>query len=94
MRRNLDGGQMRQTFQKRQNSRQYQGLAETRLTLPVSRQKDIVLQKIRSENIVVIAGETGSGKSTQIPQFILQVTAATAALVLDMGFSGLLVPFF
>ncbi|XP_064594320.1 ATP-dependent RNA helicase DHX29-like [Liolophura sinensis] len=71
-RRHLDGEQMKQTFQKRQKSPQYQRLAETRQTLPVSKQRDVVLQKIRCENILVIAGETGSGKSTQIPQFILQ----------------------
>ena len=28
---------------------------------------------IMKDNVVVVAGETGSGKSTQIPQFILEV---------------------
>ena len=35
-----------------------------------------VLSAVRAHNVVVIAGETGSGKSTQIPQFILEVREA------------------
>lgn len=31
-----------------------------------------VLEALQRHRVVVIAGETGSGKSTQIPQFILE----------------------
>ena len=42
-----------------------------RKKLPAYQMKDDIIQLIKSNNIVVISGETGSGKTTQIPQFIL-----------------------
>lgn len=39
--------------------------------LPVIDYKDEILEKIRNNQIVIIIGETGSGKTTQIPQFFL-----------------------
>ncbi|KAK5114289.1 hypothetical protein LTR62_002540 [Meristemomyces frigidus] len=45
-------------------------LLEDRKHLPIwSRQKDI-RQALRDHQILILSGETGSGKSTQIPQFI------------------------
>lgn len=40
--------------------------------LPVFQHKERVLEALRRHRVVVVAGETGSGKSTQIPQFILE----------------------
>ncbi|CAF3493379.1 unnamed protein product [Rotaria socialis] len=40
-------------------------------TLPVYSQKDKILSTIETNSITVIQGNTGSGKSTQIPQYIL-----------------------
>lgn len=40
--------------------------------LPVWKGKDIIVQRIRENDTVIIVGETGSGKTTQIPQFLLQ----------------------
>ncbi|CAF1620668.1 unnamed protein product [Rotaria magnacalcarata] len=40
-------------------------------TLPVYSQKDKILSTIETNSITVIQGNTGSGKSTQIPQCIL-----------------------
>ncbi|CAM4835686.1 unnamed protein product [Rotaria magnacalcarata] len=41
-------------------------------TLPVYSQKDKILSTIETNSITVIQGNTGSGKSTQIPQFVAQ----------------------
>ncbi|XP_017345431.1 ATP-dependent RNA helicase DHX29 [Ictalurus punctatus] len=46
-------------------------LAE-RQRLPVFQHRVRVLEALQRHRVVVIAGETGSGKSTQIPQFILE----------------------
>ncbi|XP_050977642.1 ATP-dependent RNA helicase DHX29 [Labeo rohita] len=46
-------------------------LAE-REQLPVFQHRQQVLEALRRHRVLVIAGETGSGKSTQIPQFILE----------------------
>jgi len=39
--------------------------------LPIAGKKDDIIDAIRSHPVVVISGETGSGKTTQIPKFCL-----------------------
>jgi ATP-dependent helicase HrpA len=41
--------------------------------LPVSQRKDEIMQAIRDHQVVIIAGETGSGKTTQIPKICLEL---------------------
>ncbi len=41
--------------------------------LPVSQRKDDIAAAIRDHQVVVIAGETGSGKTTQIPKICLEL---------------------
>jgi len=43
-----------------------------RKSLPVSNYKEDILQIINDNEVVVLSGATGSGKSTQVPQFILE----------------------
>ncbi len=43
------------------------------LELPVSRRRDDLLAAIRDHQVVVVAGETGSGKTTQIPKLCLEL---------------------
>lgn len=60
-----------------------QQLREQRLTalpkvtypeqLPVSQKKDDIKQAIANNQVVIIAGETGSGKTTQIPKMCLEL---------------------
>ena len=40
--------------------------------LPVSARKDEIIELIKNNQVVIIAGETGSGKTTQIPKMCLQ----------------------
>jgi ATP-dependent helicase HrpA len=40
--------------------------------LPISQRKDEIVAAIRANRVVVIAGETGSGKTTQIPKMCLE----------------------
>ncbi|MCC7377542.1 MAG: ATP-dependent RNA helicase HrpA [Verrucomicrobiales bacterium] len=40
--------------------------------LPITAKKDEILQAIRTRQVVVVAGETGSGKTTQIPKVCLE----------------------
>lgn len=40
--------------------------------LPVFQHRHRVLEALQRYPVVVVAGETGSGKSTQIPQFLLK----------------------
>ncbi|WP_419996874.1 ATP-dependent RNA helicase HrpA [Streptomyces boninensis] len=41
--------------------------------LPVSQKKDDILEAIRDHQVVIVAGETGSGKTTQIPKICLEL---------------------
>jgi len=41
--------------------------------LPVSRRKDDIAAAIRDHQVVVVAGETGSGKTTQLPKICLEL---------------------
>lgn len=49
----------------------YYKLLESRRTLPVWDQHEQFLKLVRNNRIVVLVGETGSGKTTQVPQFLL-----------------------
>ena len=41
--------------------------------LPVSQRRDDILEAIRQNQVVIIAGSTGSGKTTQIPKMLLEL---------------------
>ena len=40
--------------------------------LPIFPMKSEILQAIQKHQVTIISGETGSGKTTQVPQFLLQ----------------------
>jgi ATP-dependent helicase HrpA len=41
--------------------------------LPISQKKDEILAAVRDHQVVVVAGETGSGKTTQLPKICLEL---------------------
>ena len=41
--------------------------------LPVSERRDDIAGAIRDHQVVVVAGETGSGKTTQLPKICLEL---------------------
>lgn len=49
--------------------------------LPVSQKKDEIATAIANHQVVIIAGETGSGKTTQIPKICLQLGRGVAGLI-------------
>ena len=52
-------------------SQRYFSILKTRRDLPVHAQRDEFLRMYQKSQILVFVGETGSGKTTQIPQFVL-----------------------
>lgn len=46
-------------------------LLETRKKLPIFQNADEIRQKLKDNNVMLLIGETGSGKSTQVPQFLV-----------------------
>ncbi len=49
--------------------------------LPVSQRKDEIARAIRDHQVVIIAGETGSGKTTQIPKICLELGRGVAGQI-------------
>ncbi|KAL7302548.1 hypothetical protein TKK_0005184 [Trichogramma kaykai] len=58
-------------FLDKQRSSQYQKMKKVRKQLPAWNKMNEVLNTIKENQVTIISGETGCGKSTQIPQFIL-----------------------
>eukprot|EP00761_Pharyngomonas_kirbyi_P002306 gb/GECH01002310.1/.p1 GENE.gb/GECH01002310.1/~~gb/GECH01002310.1/.p1 ORF type:complete len:696 (+),score=175.79 gb/GECH01002310.1/:1-2088(+) len=60
------------TWTGRPYSQSYYDILETRKQLPVWEAREKFLDLVRENQIVILIGETGSGKTTQIPQFLAE----------------------
>ncbi|MFF3963320.1 ATP-dependent RNA helicase HrpA [Streptomyces griseorubiginosus] len=49
--------------------------------LPVSQKKDEIAAAIRDHQVVIVAGETGSGKTTQIPKICLELGRGVQGMI-------------
>ena len=49
--------------------------------LPVSQKKDEILAAVRDHQVVIVAGETGSGKTTQLPKICLELGRGVQGLI-------------
>ncbi|MFG2756753.1 ATP-dependent RNA helicase HrpA [Streptomyces wuyuanensis] len=49
--------------------------------LPVSQKKDEILEAIQDHQVVIVAGETGSGKTTQIPKICLELGRGVRGMI-------------
>jgi len=50
-------------------------------TLPVSQKKDDILAAVRDNQVVIVAGETGSGKTTQLPKICMELGRGITGLI-------------
>ncbi|RMC05725.1 hypothetical protein DUI87_17268 [Hirundo rustica rustica] len=51
---------------------------EARLKLPILAEEQVVMEAINENPVVIICGETGSGKTTQVPQFLYEAGYASS----------------
>jgi ATP-dependent helicase HrpA len=49
--------------------------------LPVSQKKDTIAEAIRDHQVVIVAGETGSGKTTQIPKICMELGRGVRGMI-------------
>ncbi|KFV16824.1 putative ATP-dependent RNA helicase DHX37, partial [Pterocles gutturalis] len=53
-------------------------IQEARLKLPILAEEQVIMEAITENPIVIICGETGSGKTTQVPQFLYEAGYASS----------------
>ncbi|XP_030575970.1 putative ATP-dependent RNA helicase DHX57 [Archocentrus centrarchus] len=73
-----ENSKLRQEFQRKQSSRHYSSMLEQRKTLPAWQEKENILDVLDQCQVLVISGMTGCGKTTQIPQFILDASLSSS----------------
>ena len=49
--------------------------------LPVSARRDEIRAAIERHQVVIVCGETGSGKTTQLPKILLEMGRGSAGLI-------------
>ena len=49
--------------------------------LPISARREAIVEALRPNQVLIVAGDTGSGKSTQLPQLCLQLGRGIDALI-------------
>ena len=71
------GGDLRMSIEERDMQRRLgaaeakaQTIAETRRSLPMYQFRDEIIKAVHEHQVLIIVGETGSGKTTQLPQYL------------------------
>jgi ATP-dependent helicase HrpA len=49
--------------------------------LPITERREAVMEALRRNQVLIVAGDTGSGKSTQLPQYCLELGRGLDALI-------------
>ncbi|KAH8387193.1 hypothetical protein KR093_005446, partial [Drosophila rubida] len=68
----LPGGGLVARLRVPRHPRTNRALAAEQRQLPIFRKRNELLQLLQAQQVIIINGATGSGKSTQVPQFLLQ----------------------
>ncbi|GMP39365.1 hypothetical protein CsSME_00010233 [Camellia sinensis var. sinensis] len=62
---------LRQELENKKKMQRYKHMLDSRAALPIAELKGDILRLLKENNVLVVCGETGSGKTTQVPQYIL-----------------------
>ncbi|KAF9270347.1 P-loop containing nucleoside triphosphate hydrolase protein [Marasmius fiardii PR-910] len=64
--------QIKENFQSLQSKSSYQEMLQHRNKLPIAQYRNEIINILEHSQVLVLSGETGCGKSTQVPAFILE----------------------
>lgn len=64
--------QLYHDFKQRSKFARLKKLRKSQRELPIYKYKDTLLEKLAKNRVILIAGDTGCGKSTQVPQYVLE----------------------
>ncbi|KAL1539169.1 RNA helicase [Salvia divinorum] len=67
----VESAYLKKKQERKKEMTKYKVMLQARSNLPITELKDDILHLLEENNVVVISGETGCGKTTQVPQFIL-----------------------
>lgn len=67
-----ENGMLRLEAIKRMSSSEYMEQRQKRQSLPSWKEREKIIGTIYNNQVVVLKGETGCGKTTQVPQFVLE----------------------
>ncbi|XP_058493177.1 probable ATP-dependent RNA helicase DHX37 [Solea solea] len=59
-------------------------IQEARLKLPVLAEEQVIMEAVREHPCAIICGETGSGKTTQVPQFLYEAGYASGSGIIGI----------
>ncbi|CAA0838996.1 RNA helicase family protein [Striga hermonthica] len=68
---NAESIYLKKEQERKKEMKKYKDMLQSRSALPVAELKEDILHLLDENNVVVISGETGCGKTTQVPQYIL-----------------------
>ncbi|TNM91248.1 hypothetical protein fugu_019628 [Takifugu bimaculatus] len=69
-----ENGKLCREFQRKLSSRRFTSMLEQRRKLPAWQESENILRVLKQSQVLVVTGMTGCGKTTQIPQFILDAS--------------------
>jgi len=59
-------------FNQREKFSKLKKLRDMQANLPITQYKKVIMKTIKEEKVIIVAGDTGCGKSTQIPQYLYE----------------------
>ncbi|KAH6968797.1 P-loop containing nucleoside triphosphate hydrolase protein [Fusarium avenaceum] len=67
-----NGEQYQKIWAEKSSTRKFQTMLQSRMQLPMWSFREQVLTAVDNNQVVIVCGETGCGKSTQVPSFLLE----------------------